>query len=224
MVHLGVNSVSLVHDEVKYVACLQTMQQRRVFTNPLASSEVRLRRRIERENDTSPPTITMEWSSTVPKKYKNSVSVYEVTHEQSIDASISRAKMEYNFACTHFSRLLDFKSSVNGLLSCHYVVTKVDTVVYDSDAPPYCNYHLLKDEFVKKSFSKEILVFHGTTKDTIPHIISEGYVTIYMNLHILFNFYHTCIRFCASMNVCIPKYSMILYYIGLKLGEEKIVT
>jgi hypothetical protein len=193
MVQLGVNTVSLVHDEVKYIACLQTMQQR-VFTNPLASSEVRLRRRIERGNiDTSPATMTTDWLSTVPKKYENSVSVYEVTHEQSIDASTSRAKIEYNFACSHFSRLLDSKSSVNGLLSCHYIVTKVDTVVYDSDAPPYCNYHLLKDEFVKKSFSKEILVFHGTTKDTIPLIISEGCVTIYMNLHMDVNLYFICI-------------------------------
>lgn len=175
MVYLGVNTVSLVHNEVKYTACLQTMKQR-VFTDPLAGSEISLRRRIKEQNhDASSAIMTMEWLSILPLKYESSVNVYEITQEQSISAENSRAKLEYNFACSHFTRLINKESPVtNGPLICHYIVTKVDTVVYGSDASPYCNYHLLKEKFVKKAFSKEILVFHGTTKDTIPLIITEG--------------------------------------------------
>jgi hypothetical protein len=175
MVYLGVNTVSLVHNEVKYVACLQTMKQR-VFTDPLAGSEIGLRRRIKEQNkDTSLAIMSMEWLSILPMKYESSVNVYEITQEQSISAETSRAKIEYDFACSHFTRLINKESSGrSGPLSCHYNVTKVDTVVYDSDASPYYNYHLLKEKFVKKAFSKEILVFHGTTKDTIPLIITEG--------------------------------------------------
>lgn len=182
----GVNAVSFVQDQIKHVACFQKMQQRRL-TEPSTYSDVCLRRRIEggRTTDTSLATMSMEWLSTVPKKYENLVSVYEIIQEQSNNTSkeTSRAKIEYSFACSHFTRLLNRESHSSygaqyplgwATVSNSYTVTQVDSIVYDSEALPYHNYNLLKKQFVKRSFTKEILVFHGTTKDVIPLIIKEG--------------------------------------------------
>ena len=80
----------------------------------------------------------------------------------------SKDKLEYEFASSHFARLLNGK--------VFREVMQVDCVVYESQAAVVQKYEALKRHFWNLGKAKtEILVFHGTDSAAIQRIIKGGF-------------------------------------------------
>ena len=181
--HHGVRLVTFARYGKKYSACLHKMVQ---FLNnedcPVNETPIRRQEMCFRAGGKKALSFQMcsnDWlctPSTLLSRERR-ISVYEIKLEtvKTLHVSSSlRDKLEYDFASSHFTRLLENDPTRESTIPRE--VVQVDCIIYERHAPVIEQYESLKRRFSNMGKTlKEILVFHGTDADAVQLIIAGGF-------------------------------------------------
>ena len=173
----GASRIEFVSYGRTYSACLRSMMQYPSMGRnpelkvPIRRYEIRFKSASKRKS--SKTTTDSHWifPPLVPAGLRKKTYLYEIKLERYRTlrpTCSSKDKLEFEFASSHFARLLNGK--------VFREVVQVDCIIYESQASVVQKYETMKRHFWNSGKAKtEILVFHGTDSAAIQRIIGGGF-------------------------------------------------
>ena len=173
----GAKKMTYVSGGRSYSVCLRSMTQypstdrHPELEVPIRRYEIRFKSALKRKSSKIMRDSHWIFPPLLSTGLRRKINLYEIKLERERTlrpTCSSKDKLEYEFASSHFARLLNGK--------IFREVLQVDCVVYESQASVVQKYEALKRHFWNLGKAKtEILVFHGTDGAAVQRIISGGF-------------------------------------------------